>query len=363
MNETKNKEDVEKNEQVQSSKATQELKKWNPPNYAGGCLIFAFLTIFAAARLGSAVITHAPAAFTSAFNQVEREVVSIKNGFHVSNGNKNVDPTRNAQEGLESGVSAAAQADEIDIPDLSNKTYAVAKSELANVGFSNIKVEETHGKDKDWVMDDDLVVGQDPAAGTHEKKDSEITIKVSSRAAEFEAVLAGGVGQDVTSIWTKFGEFGYAPTFIQDNSNQDITKIVSEDASQPGRDGAVSWVLTGLKSIDIHAKTVQLGVQSRDVLDIQQRNKEMQDHLESVLPLSSAWTYMDQAFQQSYPYGFQLHSIMGVISQTVVDENTWRLSAYCDVTNAFGVVMKNRVATADVLVVDGGVRVTNMSVN
>lgn len=363
MNEIKNNEDIEQSEQAQYPESTPELKKWNPPNDAGGCLIFAFLTVFIAVRLGSAIITHGPAVFMGALNQVKSVVAGIKIEPSDLNVNKNIDQTHNNQEGLESRVTSGVLEDVTAVPDLSNKTYAVAKSELANVGFSNIKVEETHGKDKDWVMDDDPVVGQDPAAGSNQKKDSEITIKVSSRAGEFEAVLAGGIGQDVASMWPKFGEFGYAPTFIQDNSNQDITKIVSEDASQPGRDGAVSWVLTGLKSIDIHAKTVQLGVQSRDVLDTQRRNKEMQDHLESVLPLSSAWTYMDQAFQQSYPYGFQLHSIMGVISQTVVDENTWRLSAYCDVTNAFGVVMRNRVATADVLVIDGGVRVTNMSVN
>lgn len=261
-----------------------------------------------------------------------------------------------------SGCSAFIRDSFAEVPDVSQKTYAEAKATLADAGFTDIEVSEAHGKSGDWVTDSDIVTGTDPEAGSSHLKDSELAVTVSSRAAELEQALSEGVGQDVTVIWPKFAEFGYAPSFIQDDSNQDITQIVTEDAADPGHEGAVSWVLTALKSIDPNAKTVKLGVQSRDVLEAQQQAKETQAQLESKLPLSSAWTYMEQAFQQQYPYGFKLHTVIGVISQTVVDSNTWRLSAYCDVTNAYGMKMKNRVATADVLVIDGGYRVTNMSV-
>ena len=54
----------------------------------------------------------------------------------------------------------------------------------------------------------------------------------------------------------------------------------------------------------------------------------------------SAWVAAEEYGQAEYPYGFDLHSALGVVAEEAVDENTWYLKASCDVTNEYGAEKK-----------------------
>ena len=70
--------------------------------------------------------------------------------------------------------------------------------------------------------------------------------------------------------------------------------------------------------------------------DAEKTKKKLSKKLDNV----SAWVAAEEYGQAEYPYGFDLHSALGVVAEEAVDENTWYLKASCDVTNEYGAEKK-----------------------
>ena len=50
--------------------------------------------------------------------------------------------------------------------------------------------------------------------------------------------------------------------------------------------------------------------------------------------------------EETYPWGFIFTASWGLLQRSQQDENTWHLTAYCDVTNAYGATARNRICDA-----------------
>lgn len=79
-----------------------------------------------------------------------------------------------------------------------------------------------------------------------------------------------------------------------------------------------------------------LTCQSPDMAQAEKTKKKLSKKLDNV----SAWVAAEEYGQAEYPYGFDLHSALGVVAEEAVDENTWYLKASCDVTNEYGAEKK-----------------------
>ena len=69
------------------------------------------------------------------------------------------------------------------------------------------------------------------------------------------------------------------------------------------------------------------------------KNAEAREKLENNLEVGTAWITAENYGEELYPYGFELHYLMGVIAEEAEDENTWFLKAECTVTNQYGAEM------------------------
>lgn len=52
--------------------------------------------------------------------------------------------------------------------------------------------------------------------------------------------------------------------------------------------------------------------------------------------------------EQAYPYGFDLHYVLGDKTETYLGDDTWELTCTCDVTNEYGAKAKDLICTATV---------------
>ena len=68
------------------------------------------------------------------------------------------------------------------------------------------------------------------------------------------------------------------------------------------------------------------------------------EEVDKKVPRGNAWLLVERQGQAEYPYGFKLHSFLGIITETPTDDDTWLLIATCTVTNAFGAKWKGKCA-------------------
>ena len=59
------------------------------------------------------------------------------------------------------------------------------------------------------------------------------------------------------------------------------------------------------------------------------------EEIEEKLSLSKCWVAAEDYGEEMYPYGFELHYIMGKIAEELYDDNTWFLKAECTITNEY----------------------------
>jgi hypothetical protein len=67
----------------------------------------------------------------------------------------------------------------------------------------------------------------------------------------------------------------------------------------------------------------------------------MEQNLTRILDPYDALYALQDYGEWEYPYGFKIHTIVGMLARYPYDENTWFLKYTCDVTNANGATAKN----------------------
>lgn len=244
------------------------------------------------------------------------------------------------------------------VPDITGMSYSDAYDALENAGFdphrkATYVYEDGSEAELSDIAKDGVVVSQSVNAGDSMPSDG-MTVTVKSTYKDLKDALLAGQGQPVANTYQKVIDAGYTPTYLENTSQADITTVVVSDVTgQTGKD-AVNWVLTGVEEPDTDNKTVRMLVQSDEQYKNAQAQQQIINTLQSKLPVNQAWAYVDQAMQQKCPYGYSLHDVAGVITQSAVDENTWHLSCYCDVRNAYGQTAKNCTCDAYVTAKSNG---------
>lgn len=67
-----------------------------------------------------------------------------------------------------------------------------------------------------------------------------------------------------------------------------------------------------------------------------EKQEKLEEQLTEKLDPYYAWYVAEEYGETQYPYGFELHYIVGILAQEPVDKDTWFLKAACTVENAYG---------------------------
>ena len=251
----------------------------------------------------------------------------------------------------------------MSMPDVVGMDVASAVEAMErNSVYDRVSLVTDDGSAAEYCTGEDTVTAQSVPAGDSVGEGDGATVTVDSKGDRLVDMLLANAGDSVSKVHQSVLDLGYSPSYLQNDTQQDITGMVVADATGANADGAVDWVVVTVEKPDTSAKTVRMLVSSRELLAQQRAHEQMRKELESKFSAATAWEYVKRAGQDRYPYGFDLHSIMGVISETPVDSSTWRLSATCDVRNALGVEAKDRTCTCEVRLNGSKVEILSFSV-
>lgn len=226
------------------------------------------------------------------------------------------------------------------VPNVVGKTVTDAKTALENAGFEDISTSVAEDAENKTMWDGNnwTVMSQSPEAKSEETKDVsiELVIKKTSEIEQEKAdvekeELSAVINMTFTDAQNKLNELGYTATYVHQTSGLDMT----EDLSVLPADELAKWVVTDLKSFDSEAKTAQLEVNTSENISANEAQQATEEALEAKLPATYAWQAVSDYGEIQYPYGFKLHSIMGVLAEEAQDENTWYLKATCTITNEY----------------------------
>ena len=125
---------------------------------------------------------------------------------------------------------------------------------------------------------------------------------------------------------------GYTATYVHAYSGSDYTNELSAYT----REELEKWVILSADIIDANKKIVQLTINTSENIASDQADQAAQKTLISKLDPNNAWQAAEDYGKTQYPYGFELHWMMGQLAQEAQDENTWFLKAYATITNEYG---------------------------
>ncbi len=265
--------------------------------------------------------------------------------------------------GIAKCASSGTSSNKISMPNVYGQSLTDAESTLKNAGIKSTITAKT-GIGTTVVVGSSgyTVTAQDPVANTEIGANDKITLTVQSDAevaaaqkkadqevaaaatkaatASDEATVKSLVGSSSSDAQSKLSALGYTVTYKHAVSLIDYTDEVKSDDIQ--------WVITKYDSFNYSKKTVTLYVNTQTNIDAQTAKSAQESALNSKLSSSAAWSEAKDYGKLQYPYGFDLHNIVGLLAQTAVDDNTWFLKATCDVTNSFGAKQKDLTCEAKV---------------
>lgn len=153
---------------------------------------------------------------------------------------------------------------------------------------------------------------------TKEDEESANEQKADSKKSDLESY----VGKPLADLMGKISELGYTAEYYDDGV--DFTEFIS--------DVQADYSVDSVDDIDTENKTLTVEIVSNTTL----QNRAVADALSEKLSTGAAWVAAENYGESQYPYGFELHYLMGKLAEEPYDENTWFLKAECTVTNEFG---------------------------
>lgn len=154
---------------------------------------------------------------------------------------------------------------------------------------------------------------------SEEKKAAEDAAK--KQAEEEKKALESYTEKPVADFMAKVQELGYTAEYMDDGV--DFTEIIPDMQADYSVDTT---------EVDTEKKIVSVELIANSVL----QTRQITETLEAKLPASACWVAAENYGESQYPYGFELHYLMGKLAEEAYDENTWFLKATCTVTNMFG---------------------------
>ena len=155
-----------------------------------------------------------------------------------------------------------------------------------------------------------------------ENSDSDNDKNANDQSAKKEEPIDDAVDfepGDLYSFKKLADDNGYSVTYFYEPSFTDYTDLVSlyDD------DRLKEWAVVKIRDIDQEDKTIEAIINSYEDIAMNAEREEKEENLEKILSSSAALTAIKKYGEGLYPYGFDLHSVLGVIELSVWDDDTW----------------------------------------
>lgn len=163
-----------------------------------------------------------------------------------------------------------------------------------------------------------------------EVKSNEIVVQVTGDSAypELEALP----GKSLYDAMHQISDSGYTATYYHTDSkmeyNGEIDAFTDDELQN-------KWVVTECDNIDTDKKTLDVYINTKENIEEASSQQAVEAALSEKLSAATAWQAVKEYGQSQYIYGFDLHTIVGVLAEEAEDENTWFLKAKVTITNEY----------------------------
>lgn len=139
-------------------------------------------------------------------------------------------------------------------------------------------------------------------------------------------------GQSLYNAMQQISDLGYTATYYHADSNMEYNGEISAFTDDELQN---KWVVTECDDIDTDKKTLSVYINTKKNIEEASSQQAVEAALSEKLSASTAWQAVDEYGQSQYIYGFDLHTILGVLAEEAEDENTWYLKAEVTITNEY----------------------------
>lgn len=143
------------------------------------------------------------------------------------------------------------------------------------------------------------------------------------------------VNHPLSDALNTIDSLGYTAKYTNAQSNYDFTETITAfDETELAK-----WVIVECVNIDTAAKKVEFSINTKDNIQENEENEQIEKALSEKLSSSNAWNAATAYGKQLYPYGFKVKSFDG-FTEKAKDENTWFLKGTAEITNEYNAKMK-----------------------
>lgn len=161
-----------------------------------------------------------------------------------------------------------------------------------------------------------------------------------------EEIYENAIGSIAIDVYEALQDEDIDVAFLHEVTRMDFSEEVVATSDPDDKNNYLPWEITGLDDFDSDKKAATLLINTEEVMDQTEQDKETLDALKEQLHPSFAWGAVTDYGLNEYTYGFKLNMITGTMAETAVGENTWFLKSRCQIKNESGIWQKNLTCEA-----------------
>lgn len=161
-----------------------------------------------------------------------------------------------------------------------------------------------------------------------------------------EKIYENAVGDKAIDVYEALDAEDIEVSFLHEVTRMDFSEEVIARSDSHDKNNYLPWEITGLDEFDADKKTASLLINTEEVMNQTEQDKESLDTLKEQLHPSFAWGAVTDYGLHEYKNGFRLNMITGMLAETAVNKDTWFLKSRCQIKNESGIWQKNLTCQA-----------------
>lgn len=197
----------------------------------------------------------------------------------------------------------------------------------------------TFPADEDDATNNDAIDENDQDKNEQNNEDNDAKSKA-------EEIYDNAIGEMAIDVYEALEAEDIEVSFLHEITEMDFSEEVIATSDPDDKHNYLPWEITGLDDFDTDKKTATLLINTEEVMDQTDQDKETLNALKEQLHPSFAWGAVTDYGLNEYVYGFKLNMITGMMAETAVDEDTWFLKSRCQIKNESGIWQRNLTCEA-----------------
>lgn len=168
----------------------------------------------------------------------------------------------------------------------------------------------------------------------------------NKKKSKAEEIYENAIGEIAMDVYEALQLEDIEVSFQHEVTRMDFSEEVIATSDSDDKLHYIPWEITELDDFDADKKTASFLINTEEVMDQKEQDKETLDALREQLHPSFAWGAVTDYGMNEYPYGFTLNMLTGMMAEIAVDGNTWFLKSRCQIKNESSTWQKNLTCEA-----------------